>query len=439
MLVEGVARIRETIDNATEFRLPSIRDFPVLAPEAYIGLPGEIVRMIEPHTESDPAGLLLSVLAFFGNCVGHGPHYLVENTRHGPNLFVLKVGDSAKARKGTGEDRAFFLFRNTDEEWTGRRIHTGLSSGEGVIWEVRDPIVRLVRDGKGANAVMVEETVDAGVADKRLLVIESEFSGALHAMQRDGNLLSRVLRDAWDKGNLATMTKNSPARATGACISIIGHITAAELRECLDRTEMANGFANRFIFACVRRSKFLPFGGNLLEGDAIAMGHRLRQAAQVAREIGQIRMSPEAANAWRQIYRELSGDRPSLLGSLTARAEAQVVRLAMIYALFAGRPQIELDHLIAAVAVEEFSRKSVEYIFGDSLGDPIADTILSALKSAGASGLTRTEITNLFSRNVPANQIVRGLSELSRRGLATQSKGAAANGRPPEIWAIVSP
>jgi hypothetical protein len=299
--------------------------------------------------------------------------------------------------------------------------------------------VRLVRDGKGANAVMVEETVDAGVADKRLLVIESEFSGALHAMQRDGNLLSRVLRDAWDKGNLATMTKNSPARATGACISIIGHITAAELRECLDRTEMANGFANRFIFACVRRSKFLPFGGNLLEGDAIAMGHRLRQAAQVAREIGQIRMSPEAANAWRQIYRELSGDRPSLLGSLTARAEAQVVRLAMIYALFAGRPQIELDHLIAAVAVEEFSRKSVEYIFGDSLGDPIADTILSALKSAGASGLTRTEITNLFSRNVPANQIVRGLSELSRRGLATQSKGAAANGRPPEIWAIVSP
>ena len=343
--------------------------------------------MIEPHTESDPAGLLLSVLAFFGNCVGHGPYYQVENTRHGPNLFVLKVGDSSKARKGTGEDRAFFLFRHADDQWTGRRIHTGLSSGEGVIWEVRDPIVKLLRDGKGANAVMVEETVDAGVADKRLLVIESEFSGALRAMQREGNLLSRVLRDAWDKGNLATMTKNAPARATGACISIIGHITAAELRECLDRTEMANGFANRFVFACVRRSKFLPFGGNLPEGDAIAMGHRLRQAVQVAREICQVGMSPAAADAWQRIYRELSADRPGLLGSLTARAEAQVVRLAMIYALIAGRPQIELDHLTAAVAVEEFSRKSVEYIFGDSLGDPVADTILCALKSAGSPGL----------------------------------------------------
>ena len=39
MLVEGAARIRETIDNAVEFALPGIRDFPVLAPEAYIGLP----------------------------------------------------------------------------------------------------------------------------------------------------------------------------------------------------------------------------------------------------------------------------------------------------------------------------------------------------------------------------------------------------------------
>ena len=84
---------------------PLIREFPVLAEEAFIGLPGEMVRLIEPHTESDPNGLLLSVLAFFGNCVGRGPHYRVESTDHGLNLFVLKVGDSAKARKGTGEDR----------------------------------------------------------------------------------------------------------------------------------------------------------------------------------------------------------------------------------------------------------------------------------------------------------------------------------------------
>ena len=89
---------------------------------------------------------------------------------------------------------------------------------------------------------------------------------------------------------------------------------------------------------------------------------------------------------------------------------------------------------MAAVAVEEFSRKSVEYIFGDALGDPVADTILSGLKNAGSAGLSRTEINNLFSRNAQAIQITRALEELSRRGLAGQRRGENANGRPPEIW-----
>ena len=80
---------------------------------------------------------------------------------------MLKIGDSAKARKGTGEDRVRSLFRHVDEQWTSRRLHTGLSSGEGVIWEVRDPITKMVKEGKGASAQMVEETVDAGAREGR--------------------------------------------------------------------------------------------------------------------------------------------------------------------------------------------------------------------------------------------------------------------------------
>jgi len=383
----------------------AVAEFPSMAEEAFTGLAGDIVRMIEPHTESDRAGLLLSAHAFFGNCVGRGPHYRVESTEHGGNLFVLKVGDSAKARKGTGEDRVRSLFRSVDDEWTGRRLHTGLSSGEGVIWEVRDPITKLVKEGKGASATMVEETVDAGVDDKRLLVIESEFAGALRVMQREGNILSRVLRDAWDRGDLATLTKNSPARATGACISVIGHIAAAELRECLDRTEMANGFGNRFLFACVRRSKFLPFGGSLRDEDVYAMAAKVRRAVEHARSVRQVTMSPEAAKGWEEIYCDLSADRPGLLGSLTARAEAQVVRLATIYALWAGSERIEIWHLMAAMAVWEFCQKSVEYIFGDTLGDQVADAILAALKSAGLDGLTRTEITCFPATYRPARSL----------------------------------
>ena len=152
--------------------------------------------------------------------------------------------------------------------------------------------------------------------------------------------------------------------------------------------------------------------------------------------IRHVRMSPTVVQGWEKIYRDLSADRPGLLGSLTARAEAQVVRLAAIYALWAHKDRIEIEHLMAAMAVWEFCDKSVEYIFGDTLGDQAADTIVAALKSAEPNGLSRTEINNLFSRNISANQIVRALGELSRRGLATLHKGESVGGRPPEVWAL---
>src|SRR5262249_30528568 len=112
----------------------------------------------------------------------------------------------------------------------------------------------------------------------------------------------------------------------------------------------------------------------------------------------------------------------------------QVVRIAMLYALLEGKDQIDLSHLTAAVAIEDFGRRSVEYLFGDMLGDQVADTILDALRSAGPQGMSRTEISNLFSRNASASQIARALGELARRGLASQLKGETSAGRPSEIW-----
>src|SRR6516225_8939068 len=79
--------------------------WPVLDDAALYGLGGEVVSCIAPHTESDPVALLLTYLACFGNAIGRGPHYLVEDTRHFANLFVLLAGATAKARKGTSADR----------------------------------------------------------------------------------------------------------------------------------------------------------------------------------------------------------------------------------------------------------------------------------------------------------------------------------------------
>jgi hypothetical protein len=134
------------------------RPWPKMAAAAFHGLAGDIVRLIEPHTESDPVALLLNLHAAFGNAIGRAPYYQVEGDRHCTNLFVIQVGDTSKARKGTGVGRIRQLFKFIDPEWDAGRVRNALSSGEGVIWEVRDPITKL-KDG-------VEETIDAGIADK---------------------------------------------------------------------------------------------------------------------------------------------------------------------------------------------------------------------------------------------------------------------------------
>src|SRR5262245_20839313 len=141
-----------------------------LAPEAYHGIAGEIVRTIEPETEADPAALLFQFLAAVGNAFGAGSFVRVEDDRHPPRLNVVGVGRTAKGRKGASWGRVKRLLEAVAPEWVGSRVASGLSSGEGVIYEVRDPVVGLVKDKKSGK--VQEEIVDAGVEDKRLLVFE---------------------------------------------------------------------------------------------------------------------------------------------------------------------------------------------------------------------------------------------------------------------------
>jgi hypothetical protein len=80
-------------------RIPS-ESFPdALAEEAYYGIVGDIVRTIEPHTEADPAALLMMTLVGCGAALGRGPHYVADGVRHGVNLFTGIVGESSKSRK----------------------------------------------------------------------------------------------------------------------------------------------------------------------------------------------------------------------------------------------------------------------------------------------------------------------------------------------------
>ncbi|MEM7393416.1 MAG: DUF3854 domain-containing protein, partial [Verrucomicrobiota bacterium] len=361
-------------------------DWPSLDSAAFQGIAGEIVRLIEPHTEADPAALLFQFLVFFGNVIGRGPHFKAEAGRHAMVEYLLVIGETAKGRKGTSAGWIKWLFSELDNAWGEKNPVEGLSSGEGLIEEVKD-----------------NDVEEYDVDDKRLLVLEGEFASMLKVMRREGNTLSPTLRNLWDSGNHRNIVKTRPAKTTGAHVSVVGHITKHELLRCLDSTEMANGFANRFLFACVKRSKVLPEGGELNESEFKPYLKRLKGAIQFGKLAEELKRDERARQVWLKVYEALSDGRPGILGSVTSRAEAHVMRLASLYALLDESNLISEPHLLAALAMWDYVEQSCMYIFGDATGDPIADTILKALK-LNSEGLTRTDISKLFGKNKNSDQ-----------------------------------
>jgi Protein of unknown function (DUF3987) len=406
--------------------IPEPSSWPELAEEALCGLPGEIVGAVEPHTEADRVAVLASLLAAFGNAIGRGAFFRVGADVHHLKLNVGLVGDTSKGRKGMSWGYVRELMRAADGRWTEERVLHGLSSGEGLIYAVRD---RVEGENKKGETVVFDEGVD----DKRLLVLEAELAGVLKVMSREGNTLSPVIRQAWDDSALQTLTKNSPMKATAAHVSIIGHITKAELLRHLTETEAANGFANRFIWLTVRRSKKLPFGGEWHRVDTAPLVRRLSSALEFGSAPVLVTWGDSAREIWPEVYGPLSEGKPGLLGAVVGRGEAQVMRLAALYAVMGESHEIEREHLLAALALWDYSEKCARYIFGDATGDPVSDQIFNALRVAGKDGMTRTEISHLFGRNMSSERIAQALSLLLGAG-RVRRKTHKTGGRQAERW-----
>ena len=124
---------------------------------------------------------------------------------------------------------------------------------------------------------------------------------------------------------------------------------------------------------------------------------------------------------------------------MTSRAEAQVLRLACLYALSDMSLMsyvVSASHLHSALELWRYCYESARYIYGDSLGDATADTILTTLKSA-ENGLTRTDIRDLFGRNTGKADIDRALGMLQEYAKACRSEDRSGPGRPVERWSAL--
>ena len=400
--------------------------FADLDKAAFHGIAGEVARMLSPYSEADSASHIVQFLTLVGNLFGRGPHRMVGRTRHGTNLYVAIVGRTSNSRKGTGLDDVSSLMKELleKEKWS---LRGGLVSGEGIINDIRDDRYgwRPNKETKQMERAIIEHGVD----DKRAMYVESEFNRVLEVGAREGNVLSELLRNGWDGKSLETRSKQNPQTVAEPHISLIGQITPEELLSQVcsvrsNKVEAFNGYMNRFLCVLARRTRVLPNPAPLPTEQLKRVLDRIDTSVRFAATADEIGITPEAAFYWDIVYRKIAvGLTDNLVGKLTARAEPQIVRLAMIYTLLDSKHVIDTLHLKAAVAVWEYAERSTHFIFKDAIGVGVTDTILKALRDAGTDGLTETQISGLFNRNAPAPLLNQALKLLLEGELANLHQG----------------
>ena len=423
-------------------------EHPVLESAALHGLAGQFVAACRPYTEAHDAGLLYSFLSVAGCCCGADPEapvVYVGADRHHARLNVTLCGPTGRGRKGSAwapvrmlielmndADEAHHdstsacaaaLGKAPDTEAVLCRPGTphvhdgGLSSGEGLIYRIRDE--RETGKTKPRGGAQSEPIIDEGEPDKRLLVYQPEFAGVLRMGARDGNTLADIIRASWDgTTKLAPLTKNDRICASRPHICIVANITAEELREMLHASSFFGGFVNRFLWVAVRRARLLPLPERLPEELLLPIAQRVRHAVLEARG-RTFRMSSAATVLWRRLYCEL--ENRALAGftaKATDRASPYVLRLALVYAVLDCSEVIDACHLEAACAAWSYAQASAAFIFGGG-GDvlyPESTKLLEALKECGGS-MAVAEVYRLFKGHIQKDHLEVVLAQLADAGL----------------------
>ena len=417
-----------------------LKEWPQFSWEACPGILGDFVALATSDSEADPAAVCITALVRFaaevyGFAPNKGPHMYVGETIHPPRLFAVICGNSSKARKGTSRYPVTKLFSRVHCQpsqlsvWRlplpTRESGGPLSTGEGLAYQVREESEEERERRRKLNPN--EPLRDPG--DKRLMIQDEEFASALACTKREGNTLSMGIRCFWDSGDYAPLTKNNPVLVKDAHICIVTHITMQELHAMLGEVQAVNGFGNRFLWICARRSKLVALPSPMQDAVLAPIQNELWRLISHAQQCGLITMTSRAKELWESVYPELSKEHFGLAGSIINRAEAQTLRLSLIYALLDGQNTVEDRHISAALTMWQYAQDSALYIFGGKSVDPLEAKILEALKFGP---LTATELSAVLQRNIPKERLQPLLQQLEaqqRISIGKQKSG----GRPKHI------
>jgi hypothetical protein len=449
-IVEGIVNFQNdlTIKNQPELLEEEIikapPSFPTLEKRGFYGILGEFTDLATRNSEASKEAVFMSALTAMATFFGSVSVFQLGDGWIEPRLFTVLAGLSAKARKGTSwkpvekliqfiqQDHHLVPNYQIPTKYKGNTYpHTelskmgGLSTAEGLIQEVRDEVITK-KNG-------VEEVTDVGVDDKRLLVVEEELGRVFKIAQREGNTLSQTLREAFDGGIISPMTKHNRIKSTYPHINILGHITKYELCHLMDESDVHNGLYNRFLWACVRRSKVIPLPKPMNLRSLKKIANQLAKSVYFAHQGQCLYLSTRAKKLWKDIYHQIAKNprTQQRVEALTSRHESHLLRIAMILALLDRTKVVGVKHLAASSMILDYCNNSVYYLFTalnpDDDNDVDVKKLFFAIKQKGS--LTRTEISKVFNNHKSKTEIDQLITSLEGGGHILSEKMNSSRGK----------
>lgn len=416
------------------------------------GLTGDVANAAAKTTEANRFAVAAGFLTFLSAAVGRNAYLPVGNIKHHARQFALHVGRTARGRKGEALSLVQLIRLKIEEQHRkqagdmanpicGGHHSGGLSTREG--------LALLIHDGYKSGKDDVPP-----ILDKRIWVVESEFSNVLQQGKRDGNTLSSALRDAWDGVSIRPATKSSPLWASDPHIALSAAITPSELLGLTASRELSNGFANRFTIFWAERERIEPFPKPTPTSVVEELAQRTAEVIRFAvgsypttTDSMQMALSEDAQKRYALLYRgELSAVQDGeKVTALLERRPPMLLRLAMLFALTDKVKVIEVRHLDAALAWSRFHRDSVRFIFNDAAGEDAAREstdaarkILEYLKLHNKT--SRSDLmTKCFAGHLPAQRVNDALDILlmnSPPAIEVVEGERAENGKCPKFYRL---
>lgn len=399
--------------HAKEADEKALKITPLLDRKAYYGFTGELVDILCDGTEVIPELALISTLTRFVASIPRDKLFMsfgadVTTT----SMYSLCVAPTGSG-KGLSESSVASIFKSADElgeaaqaepkyreslkglsKLTAPAHSGGLSSGEGFVYAIRDEIL----NDEGDPLVV-------GVKDKRLLVVEYEFSNVLRQFRRPENVLSIYLRNNFDGKPLKPLTKNNRTGVECPRACLVGHITPHELLEEVQSKSISNGELNRCFIGLAFPVAPQPLPKALSTANRDYLAGKVKNVLDwiIRLENACMKFSDEAAGMWADLYiKERTTKYPAAEAFLFARIPYYMKMFSMLFAAMDESLVIEVKHIEAAKALTDYMKASVRYLF---------NTEISAAK---------IEYENSFDERVLS--IIKELVNTSEKGMTTRSK-----------------